>query len=160
MYPFCTCLSVFQERALVVIISPVISLVSLAPPTSDVLSPAVVSVSELGPHQIQVSWGPLQPTQVQKYTVEYGAIPSGRVHTVTLRSQLNSTILTGLAAGTQYLVTVSALHVNGKERAMSVRACTKEGMFSILGFYFCVHKCVVWSFTSLFLMSEGLVFVG
>ncbi|XP_035517308.1 von Willebrand factor A domain-containing protein 1-like isoform X2 [Morone saxatilis] len=93
---------------------------------SDVLSPAVVSVSESGPHQIRVSWGPLQPARVQRYTVEYGAIPSGHVHTVTAHSQQNSTLLTGLEPGTQYLVTVTALRVNGEERAMSVRACTQE----------------------------------
>uniref|UniRef100_A0A3Q4C0W7 von Willebrand factor A domain-containing protein 1 n=1 Tax=Mola mola TaxID=94237 RepID=A0A3Q4C0W7_MOLML len=98
---------------------------------SAVLSPTVVSVSDAGPRQILVTWGSLQPAQVQRYTVEYGAIPSGPVHTVTLHGQQNSTILTGLEPGTQYLVTVSALHVNGRERAMSVRACTKEGVFSI-----------------------------
>ncbi|XP_034441969.1 von Willebrand factor A domain-containing protein 1-like [Hippoglossus hippoglossus] len=92
----------------------------------EVLSPAVVSVSDSSPHQIRVSWGPLQPARVQRYTVEYGAIPSGQVRTVTFHSQKNSTLLTGLDQGTQYLVTVSALHVDGKERAMSVRACTQE----------------------------------
>ncbi|XP_044069979.1 von Willebrand factor A domain-containing protein 1-like isoform X1 [Siniperca chuatsi] len=94
----------------------------------DVLSPEVVSVSDSGPRQIRVSWGPLQPARVLRYTVEYGAIPSGHVHTVTLHSQQNSAILTGLEPGTQYLVTVSALYVNGKERAMSVRACTQEAL--------------------------------
>lgn len=94
----------------------------------DVLSPAVVSLSDSGPRQIRVSWGPLQPARVQRYTVEYGAIPSGRVHTVTLQGRENSTLLTGLEPGTQYLVTVSALHVDGKERAMSVRACTQEAL--------------------------------
>lgn len=113
-----------------------ISYLRLCPPAppplpSDVLSPAVVSVSDSGPGQIRVSWGPLQPAQVQRYTVEYGAIPSGRVHTVMLHSQKSSAVLTGLEPGTQYLVTVSALHVNGKERAMSVRACTKEGTLSV-----------------------------
>ena len=88
-------------------------------------------MSDSGPHQIRVSWGPLQPARVQKYTVEYGAIPSGRVKTVTLPSQQNSTLLTSLEPGTQYLVTVSALHVNGKERAMSVKACTQKGTLSI-----------------------------
>ncbi|XP_054472508.1 von Willebrand factor A domain-containing protein 1-like [Anoplopoma fimbria] len=92
----------------------------------DVLSPTVVSVSDSGPRQIRVSWGPLQLARVQRYTVEYGAIPSGDVHTVTFNSQQNSTVLTGLEPDTQYLVTVSALHVNGKERAMTVRACTQE----------------------------------
>ncbi|KAF3689859.1 von Willebrand factor A domain-containing protein 1 Precursor [Channa argus] len=98
----------------------------------DVLSPAVVSVSDSGPHQIRVSWGPLQLAQVQRYTVEYGAIPSGRVQTVTLHGHMTSTLLTGLEPGTQYLVTVSALHVNGKERAMSVRACTHEAALPAL----------------------------
>ena len=107
--------------------------VSLLPvPAADVLSPAVVSVSDSSPHQIRVSWGTLQPARVQRYTVEYGAIPSGQVRTVTFHSQKNSTLLTGLDQGTQYLVTVSALHVDGKERAMSVRACTQEGMFSVV----------------------------
>ncbi|XP_042261969.1 von Willebrand factor A domain-containing protein 1-like isoform X3 [Thunnus maccoyii] len=98
----------------------------------DVLSPAAVSVSDSGPHQIRVSWSPLQPARVQRYTVEYGAIPSGRVKTVTLSSQQNSTLLTGLEPGTQYLVTVSALHVNGKERAMSVKACTQKAALPVL----------------------------
>ncbi|XP_069393421.1 von Willebrand factor A domain-containing protein 1-like isoform X2 [Paralichthys olivaceus] len=94
----------------------------------DVLSPAVVSVSDSSPHQIRVSWGPLQPARVQRYTVEYGAIPSGLVRTVMFHSQKNSTLLTGLEQGSQYLVTVSALHVDGKEIAMSVRACTHEAL--------------------------------
>ncbi|XP_019128276.2 von Willebrand factor A domain-containing protein 1 isoform X2 [Larimichthys crocea] len=94
----------------------------------DVLSPTVVSVSDSSPHQIRVSWGPLQPNRVQRYVVEYGAIPSGRVQTMTLQRQQNSTLLTGLEPGTQYLVTVSAVHADGKERAMSVRACTQEAL--------------------------------
>ncbi|XP_061730209.1 von Willebrand factor A domain-containing protein 1-like isoform X3 [Nerophis ophidion] len=92
----------------------------------DVLSPAVVSVSDSGPHQTRVSWAPLQPARVQRYTVEYGAIPSGAVKKVTVRSHQNSTTLLGLQAGTQYLVTVSALYKDGKQRAMSVKACTEE----------------------------------
>ncbi|XP_068567793.1 von Willebrand factor A domain-containing protein 1-like [Cebidichthys violaceus] len=98
----------------------------------DVLSPAVVSVSDSGPRQIRVGWGPLQLARVQRYTVEYGAIPSGEVHTVTLPSRQNSTVLTGLEPGTQYLVTVSALYVNGKERAMTVKACTQEASLPAL----------------------------
>ncbi|KAM7402107.1 hypothetical protein PAMP_017375 [Pampus punctatissimus] len=92
----------------------------------DVLSLAVVSVSDSGPHQIRVSWGPLPAAQVQRYTVEYGEIPSGRVQTVMLHGHQSSTLLTGLEPGTQYLVTISALHVNGKERTMSVKACTED----------------------------------
>ncbi|XP_040058937.2 von Willebrand factor A domain-containing protein 1 [Gasterosteus aculeatus] len=98
----------------------------------DVLSPAVVSVSDSGPRQIRVSWGPLQGARVQRYTLEYGAIPSGDVRTLILPGQQNSTVLTGLQPDTQYLVTVSALHVNGKERAMSVRACTQEASLPAL----------------------------
>ncbi|XP_062300989.1 von Willebrand factor A domain-containing protein 1-like [Scomber scombrus] len=98
----------------------------------DVLSPSVVSVSDSGPHQIRVSWGPLQPAQVQRYMVEYGAIPSGPIQTVKLDSQKNSTLLTDLDPGTQYLVTVSALHVDGKERAMSVKACTQKAALPAL----------------------------
>ncbi|KAM4612594.1 von Willebrand factor A domain-containing protein 1-like [Polymixia lowei] len=92
----------------------------------EVLSPAVVSVSDSGSRQIRISWGPLQPARVRRYRVEYGAIPSGRVHTVTLHGHQNSTLLTGLDPDTQYLVTVSALHATGKEKTMSVKACTQE----------------------------------
>lgn len=91
----------------------------------DVSGPSVVSVSDSGPHQIRVSWGPLQPTHVKRYTVEYGRIPSGRVHKVTLHNHQNTMLLTGLEPDSQYLITVSALHGSGKERAMSVRACTQ-----------------------------------
>lgn len=92
----------------------------------EVLSPAVVSVSESGPNSVHVSWGPLQPDRVQRYRVEYGAIPSGQVQTVSLRGHENSTLLTGLQPGTQYLVTVSALYFTSKEKAMSARVCTQE----------------------------------
>lgn len=98
----------------------------------DVLSPAEVSLSDSGPHQIRVSWGPLQPAQVRRYTVEYGAIPSGPVHTLMFNSQQNSTLLTGLEPSTHYLVTVSALHASGKEIAMSVKACTQEAAAAAL----------------------------
>ncbi|KAF6736488.1 von Willebrand factor A domain-containing protein 1 [Oryzias melastigma] len=94
----------------------------------DVLGPAEISLSDSGPHQIRVSWGPLQPKWVQRYTVEFGAIPSGEVRTVSLDSQRSSTLLTGLQPGTQYLVTVNSIHVDGTERAMSVRACTQEAL--------------------------------
>lgn len=103
---------------------------------AEVLGPNVVSVSDFGPHHIRVEWGPLQVAQVLRYMVEYGAIPSGRVHTLTLHGQQNSALLTGLEPATQYLVTVSALYADGKERAMSVRACTEEGML--------VKKDVCW----------------
>ncbi|KAM4740230.1 von Willebrand factor A domain-containing protein 1-like [Anableps anableps] len=92
----------------------------------DVLSPAEVTLSDPGPRQIRVSWGPLQPAQVQRYTLEYGAIPSGQVHTVNVNNQKSTVFLTDLEPGTRYLITVSALHLDGKERAMSVRACTQE----------------------------------
>lgn len=87
----------------------------------------MVSVSDSGPHHILVEWGPLQVAEVLRYTVEYGAIPSGPVHTVTLGGHQNMTLLTGLDPSTQYLVTVGAVYADGKERAISVRACTEEG---------------------------------
>ncbi|XP_011612131.2 von Willebrand factor A domain-containing protein 1 [Takifugu rubripes] len=93
---------------------------------SEVLGPTVVSVPDSGPCHIRVEWGPPQVAQVLRYTVEYSAFPSGRVHMLTLQSQQNFSLLTGLVPATQYLVTVSALYAGGKERAMSVRACTKE----------------------------------
>ncbi|XP_041639176.1 von Willebrand factor A domain-containing protein 1-like [Cheilinus undulatus] len=92
----------------------------------DVLSPAVVTLTDSGPRQIRVSWGPLQPARVQRYIVEYGVIPSGPAITVVLQSQQNSTLLTGLKPATQYLVTVSAQYANGQQIAMSVKACTQE----------------------------------
>uniref|UniRef100_A0A3P9M0A5 von Willebrand factor A domain-containing protein 1 n=1 Tax=Oryzias latipes TaxID=8090 RepID=A0A3P9M0A5_ORYLA len=92
----------------------------------DVLGPAEISLSDCGPYQVRISWGPLQPLWVQRYTVEFGPIPFGEVHTVALDNQRSSTLLTGLQPGTQYLVTVNALHVDGTERALSVRACTQE----------------------------------
>ncbi|XP_057703070.1 von Willebrand factor A domain-containing protein 1-like isoform X2 [Corythoichthys intestinalis] len=92
----------------------------------EVLSPAVVSVSESVPRQTRVSWGPLQPSLIERYTVEYGAIPSGAPTTVIVQSNQNSTVLTHLEPGIEYLVTVSALYKNGKERAMSVKACTQK----------------------------------
>uniref|UniRef100_A0A3B3WT51 von Willebrand factor A domain-containing protein 1 n=1 Tax=Poecilia mexicana TaxID=48701 RepID=A0A3B3WT51_9TELE len=88
--------------------------------------PAEVTLSDPGPRQVRVSWGPLQPDRVQRYTLEYGAIPSGRVHTVDVSNQKSSVFLRNLEPGTRYLITVSALHRDGKERAMSVRACTQE----------------------------------
>ncbi|XP_064156735.1 von Willebrand factor A domain-containing protein 1 [Anguilla rostrata] len=93
---------------------------------SEVLSPAVVTVSESGLDRVRVSWGPLQPDSVQRYQVEYGAIPAGKVRVTTVGRDQNSTLLTQLEPDTQYLVTVSAFHASGQERAMSVRACTQE----------------------------------
>ncbi|XP_062401430.1 von Willebrand factor A domain-containing protein 1-like [Sardina pilchardus] len=90
------------------------------------VSPTTVSISESGPDSVRVSWGPLQPSQVRRYQVEYAVLPSGEVRTVNLRSHENSTLLTQLRPDSQYLVTVTALHLNGQERAMSVKACTQE----------------------------------
>lgn len=95
------------------------------------LSPTVVSVSHCGPGQIHVSWGPLQPAQILKYVVEYGAIPRGDIYTTTLQSQQCSTILNGLDQDTEYLITITAVCVNGQERAMSVKARTIKGMLLV-----------------------------
>lgn len=91
------------------------------------LSPAVVTVSNPGMRSVRVSWGPLQPESVKLYVVEYSALPQGRLRTTTITRDRNSTLLTQLQPDTQYLVTVSALHSSGQERAMSVKVCTQEG---------------------------------
>ncbi|KAM9856374.1 von Willebrand factor A domain-containing protein 1 [Aulostomus maculatus] len=92
----------------------------------EVLSPAVVTVSESGQTSVRVSWGPLQPQTVTSYYIEYAALPRGKVHAVTVDRRQNSTLLKNLQPDTTYLVTVSARHASGKERAMSVKVCTQE----------------------------------
>ncbi|KAJ8360713.1 hypothetical protein SKAU_G00172380 [Synaphobranchus kaupii] len=92
----------------------------------EVLSPTMVELSESNTSSVKVSWGPLQPNSVQRYQVEYGALPRGEVRVVTTGPDQNSLILTQLQHNTEYLVTVSALHSTGRERAMSVRVCTQE----------------------------------
>ncbi|KAJ8257727.1 hypothetical protein GJAV_G00189030 [Gymnothorax javanicus] len=96
------------------------------PNPPEALSPAVVTLSESGLNSIKVSWGPLQPDLVQRYQIEYGALPSGKVRVITIGRDRNSTVLRQLEPNTQYLVTVSAFYSSGQERAMSVRACTQE----------------------------------
>uniref|UniRef100_A0A3B1J9S1 von Willebrand factor A domain containing 1 n=1 Tax=Astyanax mexicanus TaxID=7994 RepID=A0A3B1J9S1_ASTMX len=90
------------------------------------LSPVSVSVSESGVDRVRVSWAPLQPDSVHRYLVEFGSIPSGGVRTVTLTGQVNSALLTQLEPHTEYLITVTAVHSSGQQRALSVRACTQE----------------------------------
>ncbi|XP_008289635.1 von Willebrand factor A domain-containing protein 1 [Stegastes partitus] len=92
----------------------------------EVMSPAVVTVSESGQNSVRVSWGPLQPETVASYYVEYSALPRGKVNAVTLGRMQNSTLLRDLQPDTTYLVTVSARHASGKEKAMSVKVCTQE----------------------------------
>ncbi|XP_033483867.2 von Willebrand factor A domain-containing protein 1 [Epinephelus lanceolatus] len=92
----------------------------------EVLSPAVVTVSESGPTSVRVSWGPSQPEEVASYYIEYSALPRGKLHAVTVSRTQNSTLLRDLQPDTTYLVTVSARHTSGKERAMSVKVCTQE----------------------------------
>lgn len=92
----------------------------------EVQSPAVVTVSDSGPTSVRVSWGPLQPEKVRSYLVEYSALPRGKLHTITVGGAQNSTLLRDLQPDTTYLVTVSTRDISGKERAMSVKACTQE----------------------------------
>lgn len=94
---------------------------------SEVMSPAVVTISESGETRVRVSWGPLQPESVTSYFIEYSALPSGMLRTTTVGRNQNSTLLTNLQPDTTYLVTVTARHASGKEKAMSVKVCTKEG---------------------------------
>ncbi|XP_067384002.1 von Willebrand factor A domain-containing protein 1 [Channa argus] len=92
----------------------------------EVLGPAVVTVSESGPSSVRVSWGPLQPETITSYYIEYSALPRGKLHAVTVSGAQNSTLLRDLQPDTTYLVTVTARHASGKERAMSVKVCTEE----------------------------------
>lgn len=92
----------------------------------EVLSPAVVSISELGPSSVRINWGPLQPDRVISYYIEYSTLPSGRLSALTLGGNQNSTVLQNLQPDSTYLITVSARHSSGIERAMSVKVCTEE----------------------------------
>ena len=95
--------------------------------STEVLSPAVVTLSESGPTSIRVSWGPSQPDQITSYYIEYSALPRGKLHAFTVGRTQNSTLLRDLQPDTTYLVTVSARHTSGTEKAMSVKVCTPEG---------------------------------
>uniref|UniRef100_H3CZW7 von Willebrand factor A domain-containing protein 1 n=1 Tax=Tetraodon nigroviridis TaxID=99883 RepID=H3CZW7_TETNG len=93
----------------------------------EVLSPVVVTVTESGATSVRLSWGPLQPQTVRDYYIEYSALPRGELRTATVDRTQNSTLLRRLQPGTTYLVTVTARHASGKEKAMSVKVCTEEG---------------------------------
>lgn len=99
----------------------------------EIQSLAMVTVSESGPTSVRVSWGPLQPEAVTSYFIEYSALPTGKLHTVTVDKRQNSTLLKNLQPDSTYLVTVSVRHSSGKEKAMSVKACTQEGELYELG---------------------------
>lgn len=101
---------------------------SLISSDTEIQSPVQVTVSESTMTSVRVSWGPLQPKSVQTYQVEYSTLPTGKLHVLTVNNRQNSTVLTNLQPGTQYLVTVSARYLSGKEKAMSVKACTQEGI--------------------------------
>lgn len=92
----------------------------------EVLSPAVISISELGSSSVRINWGPLQPDRVISYYIEYSTLPSGKLSAVTVSGTQNSTVLRNLLPDSTYLITVSARHSSGIERAMSVKVCTEE----------------------------------
>ncbi|KAJ0064780.1 hypothetical protein NL108_013245, partial [Boleophthalmus pectinirostris] len=92
----------------------------------EVLSPAVISISELSSNSVKINWGPLQPDRVISYYIEYSTLPSGKLNAVTVSGTQNSTVLRNLQPDSTYLVTVSARHSSGTERAMSVKVCTEE----------------------------------
>lgn len=92
----------------------------------DVLSPAIITLSELGQTSVRINWGPLQPDRVISYYIEYSTLPGGKLSAVTVSGTQNSTVLRNLQPDSTYLVTVSARHSSGIERAMSVKVCTQE----------------------------------
>lgn len=102
-------------------------MLSVSPHTPEVMSPAMVTVSDSRETSVRVSWGPLQPELVTSYYIEYSALPRGKLHTTTVDRTQNSTLLRDLQPDTTYLVTVTARHTSGKEKAMSVKVCTQEG---------------------------------
>lgn len=98
---------------------------SVAQPEVQTLS--TVTVSESSSSSVRVSWAPLLPHLIQAYQVEYSALPSGPLRVISVNNRQDSIVLTDLQPDTQYLVTISARQSSGKERAMSVKACTQEG---------------------------------
>ncbi|CAJ1055322.1 von Willebrand factor A domain-containing protein 1-like [Xyrichtys novacula] len=92
----------------------------------EVLSPATVAISDSSATSVRVSWGPIQPDKVTSYYIEYSALPRGKLNAVTVSRTQNSTLLRNLQPDTTYLVTVTARHASGKEKAMSVKVCTQE----------------------------------
>ncbi|XP_051947464.1 von Willebrand factor A domain-containing protein 1-like [Xyrauchen texanus] len=96
------------------------------PPQPEVQTLSTVTVSDSTTNSVRVSWGPLQPHLIQDYQIEYSALHTGQLRVIKVSNRQNSTVLTNLYPDTQYLVTVSAKHFSGKERAMSVKACTQE----------------------------------
>lgn len=92
----------------------------------EVLSPAVISISELGASSVRINWGPLQPDRVISYYIEYSTLPSGKLSALTVGGTHNSTVLRNLQPDSTYLITVSGRHSSGIERAMSVKVCTEE----------------------------------
>ncbi|XP_051517838.1 von Willebrand factor A domain-containing protein 1-like [Myxocyprinus asiaticus] len=98
----------------------------VSPPQPEVQTLSTVTVSESTTNSVRVSWGPLQPNLIQGYQIEYSALHTGQLRVINVSNRQNSTVLTNLYPDTQYLVTVSAKHFSGKERAMSVKACTQE----------------------------------
>lgn len=92
----------------------------------EVLSPAAISISDLGPNSVRINWGPLQPDRVIGYNIEYSTLPSGKLSAITVSGNQNSTVLRNLQPDSTYLITVSARHSSGIERAMSVKVCTEE----------------------------------
>ncbi|TRY95683.1 hypothetical protein DNTS_026210 [Danionella cerebrum] len=93
-------------------------------PQEEVLSSVVISDSTST--SVRVSWAPLMPRLVQGYQLEYSALPAGPLHIIRASNRQDYSVLSDLTPGTQYLVTVSARLASGRERAMSVRACTQE----------------------------------
>lgn len=123
----------FKQMWLSYVFSPVA-------PQPEVQTLSTVTVSESSSSSVRVSWAPLLPHLIQAYQVEYSALPSGPLRVITLSNRQDSLVLTDLQPDTQYLVTISARQNSGKERAMSVKACTQEGKDKRMC-YACHYKC-------------------
>lgn len=90
--------------------------------------PERLVISHVRPRSLRVSWAPaLGPATVLGYTVQFGPLRGGAAQRLEVPAGQNSTTLQGLAPGTAYLVTVTAVFRSGRERALSAKACTPSG---------------------------------
>nr|XP_012631877.2 von Willebrand factor A domain-containing protein 1 isoform X2 [Microcebus murinus] len=98
------------------------------PAPEEEAGPARIVISHVRPRSLCVSWAPAPgaPAAVG-YHVQFGPLRGGAAQRVDVPAGRNSTTLQGLAPGTAYLVTVTAVFRSGRESALSAKACTPDG---------------------------------
>ncbi|XP_061868898.1 von Willebrand factor A domain-containing protein 1 isoform X3 [Colius striatus] len=93
------------------------------------ISPTQVLISESAPRSFHVSWAPTLDSVIG-YQILYGPLPGNSVKLLEVDGKHNSTVVENLAPNTTYLVTVTAIYRSGKEKSLSAKACTLEGLQS------------------------------